>query len=42
MKGGLINLPPGVIPNATTHSHAPATNVCFGIYRSKCSVDAET
>ncbi|MDY5819533.1 MAG: hypothetical protein SPK26_16080, partial [Treponema sp.] len=28
--------------NARPHSHAPATNVCFGIYRSKCSVDAET
>ena len=37
-----ISLHPSVIPNATPHSHAPATNVCFGIYRTRYSVDAET
>ena len=31
-----------VISNATPHSHAPATNVCFGIYKPRYSVDAET
>ena len=37
-----ISLHPGVIPNATPHSNAPATNMCFGIYRTRCGVDAET